>query len=350
MSSLHVHGRATPTSRVIRRDRTLKSPLAASSPTKRQTRPRAAGIAAATPSQNQVPDYAAQIVSASLPVEADFRGLDILSAIDYLKHLQSSHTHFPPLSSRERRTAILNRRRNMPRIVLAHQITSLFPDMQHLDREIQFLVHERRIVMLTLQDGGTAYMRVEDLHPPPELLEACTTHLTSSSSSSFPPASSANAVGSPSWHGGKDDVDDVTRGLGDDQVRAFVEAGYLLRRNGRMVLSAPNIGAYFSTLRSVRTWVCTLLRKAGTNAGGSGSGAGIGTGGGGSGSRGGVTARTGGIALEKDVRARYDAWKDGGIFTWELVMHDLVGSSRVEVLMLTVGRALRLTKRGREER
>lgn len=268
MSRLHVHGLVTPTSKVVRK-RTEKSPLDGISLKKRQPRPS---------SRPQV-DYESQIVDRQLPVTADFRGLDILSAMDYLKRLQSD---LPPRLSREKRTELLNRRRNMPDIVLAHQIASLFPNMANLEKETHWLVSERRIVALPLQDGDVAYIRPEDLKAPEELFQM--------------PLSA----------------------LKDDKFRQYSQAGFLMRRNGQLVLSAPNIGAYFSNLASARKWVLAHLRKS--------------------------------IMLEKDLRSRYELWRDGGVFQFEALMHDLVGSSRVEILRLTVGRAAKITKRGREER
>lgn len=209
-----------------------------------------------------------------MPVEADFRGLDVLSAIDYLKALQS----VIPSCSREKRTNILNQRRNMPPIVLAHQIASLFPAMQNLEKEVNYLVTQKRIVELPLQHGDVAYIRTEDWNAPSGL----------------------------------------SLDLTDDEIRVYSQAGYIMRRNNRLVYSAPNIGAYFSALKAARSWVMAILKR--------------------------------NICLMKDVRQRYENWKDGGIFIWESLMHDLVGSSRVEILTLTVGPALRLTKRGREER
>lgn len=277
MSVLHVHGKATPTSKVVRNRNAPRSPLkaaaAAASPIKRP---------AARPAARSH-DYASQVTGHGLPVEADFRGLDVLSAMDYLKRLQSE---FPPRLSRERRTDLLNRRRNLPDIVLGHQIASLFPNMPALEREINDLVTAGRLVRLALQDGDPAYIRREDYRCPPELLTLPTSELS------------------------------------DSQFRAFSQGGYLLRRRDVVVLSAPNMGAYFSALRAARKFVLAHLRNS--------AGA--------------------GIALEKDVKTRYEVWKDGGIFQFENLMHDLVGSARVEVLMLTVGRALKITKRGREDR
>lgn len=269
MSSLHVHGSVTPTSRVIKDRKTLKSPLSRS-PIKKSPAPR--------PKEPPIPDHP---IIGTAKVDADFRGLDVLSAIDYLKSLR--HT-FPQKCSREKRTGLLNQRRNIPDLVLAHQLTSLFPDMRDLEKEIHFLVQSGKIVEIPLQSGEMAYIRRTDYTCPEGLL------------------------------------DGELNGLDDVKVREYSTAGYLMRRNNELVLSAPNIGAYFSALRTARIWVCTNLRKAK------------------------------GLALEKNMHARYELWTDGGIFSWESLMHDLVGSGRVEILLLTVGKALRLTKRGRELR
>lgn len=234
---------------------------------------------AGPPARSKI-DYESQIVAHQVPVTVDFRGLDILSAMDYLKRLQ---TTLPPKTGREKRTDILNRRRNMPDIVLAHQIASLFPNMAGLEKETNFLVTEGRIIQLPLPDGDVAYMRREHYTAPQELLE----------------------------------IPSLTD-LADDQVRRFSQAGYLLRRNDGLVLSTPNIGLYFQLLKAARKWVLSQLRKS--------------------------------IVLEKDLKVRYEAWKDGGIFQYENLIHDLVGSSRIELLMLVVGRAFRITKRGREDR
>ncbi|CCG81314.1 protein of unknown function [Taphrina deformans PYCC 5710] len=272
MSNLHVHGQVTPTSKVIRNPRTLKSPLKSAPKVPTTTRTR-------RPTTSRKTDFESQITGHQLSVEADFRGLDVLSAIDYLKRLQ---TDMPPRLSREKSVALLNRRRQMPTIVLAHQITSLFPNMPDLEKEIHFLVREGRLIQLPLQSGEPAYIRREDYKCPPVLLDT--------------------------------PVDD----LSDSQFREFSHEGYLVRRNGTVVLSAPNIGTFLSGLRAARSFVLGYLAKS--------------------------------IALEKDIKARYELWKDGGLFQFENLMHDLVGSSRVEVLMLTVGRALRITRRGREDR
>lgn len=268
MSGLYLHGKATPTSRFTSA-RASKSPLDKLSSKKEIARP----------VRRQQVDYESQIIDRQLSVTADFRGLDILSALEYLKRLQ---TELPPGISREKRTAILNRRRNMPDLVLAHQIASLFSHMPDLERETHFLISEKRIIQIPLQNGDVAYIKTQDLGAPEELLETPLDQLS------------------------------------DDQFARLSQAGYLLRRNQQLVMSAPNIGAYFSLLSAARKWVLAHLRKS--------------------------------IVLEKDLRTRYALWKDGGVFQFESLMHDLVGSSRVEILRLTVGRALKITKRGREER
>ena len=172
----------------------------------------------------------------------------------------------------------------MPDLVLGHQITSLFPDMRDLEKEVRFLVDAGRIIEIPMQDGEMAYIRTEKYRAPLGLLSG---HLTQ---------------------------------LSDDQVREFSQCGYLVRRSGELVLSVPNIGSYFTSLKNARVWLCSNLRK------------------------------LKGMALEKDMLARYEVWKDGGVFTWECLMHDLVGSNRIEILQLNVGKALRLTRRGRELR
>lgn len=233
----------------------------------------------------------ARIVSVGLAVSAaDFTGLDILSGVDYLKALQSSTT-MPPYTSRERRADILARRRDMPAVVLAHMLSSLLPGMVSLERELSEVVRRGALVALPLADGETALVRIDDYDAPAALREVLATS------------------------GGQ------LEELQPDAQRELAASGHLLRgRDGTLAASAPNIGLYLGSLRLCRRWILNSLRRAG------------------------------GIALEATLRLRYEAWKEGVFFAWKTLMHDIVGSGRAEVVQLTTGPGLRITRRGRLEK
>jgi hypothetical protein len=217
----------------------------------------------------------AHILETGLPAAAcPYEGLDCLSAIDYLK---SQLPPVPPKLTRDQLTTLLCRRRDKPLIVLMHQVASLFPKMPHLEREMQLLVQQGKVVQMQLQGDEVALMRHEDMRVPFADINA----------------------------------------LSEDEVRRYAAQGYLVRKDGRLQLSVPGLGIYTSSLRLARRWVLQHLKK--------------------------------GIALEKDLQIRYDAFKEGGLVAWHVLMHDLVGSSRMEVLRCAVGRALRITKRGRSD-
>ncbi|BFZ58644.1 Serine/threonine-protein kinase 19 [Savitreella phatthalungensis] len=228
----------------------------------------------------------------ALPVPArDFTGIDILAAIDYLKQLQAA-TRLPPMTSRDQRTEILVHRREMPSIVLAHMVSSLFPNATTLERDQAELRRRGRIIQIPLGGGAElALMRVEDFDAPAALRDAIL-----------------------AGHGTiREDV------LEPNLVGDLVSDGYLVRdrRDGSLAPSVPNVGLYLRALRACRRWVLTAL------------------------------VRAKGILDQALLVHRYSNWKEGKYFLWQTVLHDLVGSGRAEILQLGTGTALRITRRGR---
>lgn len=309
MPALHVHGQAIPTSRVKGHKRTLVSPLHKASITSRQRKGQSTQISI---HEQRIPVLTDHILTKTFA----FQGLDVLSAIDYLKRLQ---THLPPRLSTTLRTELLNRRRAMPALVLEHQLASLLPNMRDLERELLHLTASRSIIKFQFEDGNccvtmTAYLHRKDYLCPVGLLTFLQPGLSDSACSASPSEATIRAT--------------ATGGLTDAQIRDFMKEGWLIerRRNSSgggqgswtLALSLPNIGTFMTALRSARNFITTLPRGSP-------------------------------LMVEKNVRARYEQWKDGGLFHFDNMMHDLVGSGRVEVLLLTTGRALRLTKRGRVE-
>ena len=227
-----------------------------------------------------------------IPVSArDFSGIDILAAIDYLKRLQAD-SRLPAMTSRDQRTQILIQRRELPPIVLAHMVSSLLANTTTLERDQAQLRNRGRIIEIALAAGGdVALMRADDFGAPQALKDALV-----------------------AGHGAVRDG-----ALDADLLGDLVSSGYLVRdrRTGHLAPSVPNVGVYLRSLRACRKWVLTALTRAK------------------------------GILDEALLVSRYANWKQGKYFLWQTVLHDLVGSGRVELLQLGTGTALRITRRGR---